>query len=221
MFLSTPAKIFYAICVSSIVFAGCSLWRSSEDSTAGFTAEPKSEYPFAAREPEVFQAELVVRTGEVERRTFIARNGGMRRTDIDVGTDNHRAVLITDKEYLLYFKRMIFEERALSSNAAAVYEPLTAHMLNTRDYSSFREVKRDGSVVEFSARVNGSENSEVLIFFDENIGMTVKQEYYSIEGDKRTLQYAVELRDFRTAVDPEIFKVPQNFRRQGRTVNSE
>lgn len=134
--------------------------------------------------------------------------------DIDVGTDNHRAVLITDKEYLLFFKRMIFEERALSSSAVAVYEPLTAHMLNARDYSSFREVKRDGSVIKYSARVNDSENSEVLIYFDEKIGMPVKQEFFSIEGDKRTLQYAVELRDFRTDVDPELFKIPKNFRRR-------
>ncbi len=214
MFLSTPAKIFHAICFSSIIFAGCSVWRSSENSTAGFASEPKSEHPFSAREPEVFQAELVVRTGDVERRTFIARNGGMRRMDIDVGTDNHRAVLITDKEYLLFFKRMIFEERALSSSAVAVYEPLTAHMLNARDYSSFREVKRDGSVIKYSARVNDSENSEVLIYFDEKIGMPVKQEFFSIEGDKRTLQYAVELRDFRTDVDPELFKIPKNFRRR-------
>ncbi len=214
MFLSTPAKIFHVICFSSIIFAGCSLWRSSENSTAGFASEPKSEHPFSAREPEVFQAELVVRTGEVERRTLIARNGGMRRTDIDVGTDNHRAVLVTDKEYLLYFKRKTFEEHTLSSNAAAVYEPLTAHMINARDYSSFREVKRDGSVIEFSARVNGSENSEVLIYFDEKIGMAVKQEFYSIEGDNRTLQYAVELKDFRTDVDPELFKIPGNFRRR-------
>jgi hypothetical protein len=216
MFLSTPAKIFSAICFLSLVFAGCSLWRSNENSAVTFASEPKSEFPFIAHEPEVFQAELVVRTGEIERRTLIARNGEMRRMDFDVGTDNRHAVLITDKEYLLYFKRMTFEERELSSNAAEQYEPLTAQMLNLRDYASFDEIGRDGSVVQFKARVNESRNSEVLIFFDESIGLPVREEFYSIEGDQRTLQYSVELRDFRRDVQPELFTVPPDFRRQAR-----
>lgn len=216
MFLSTPAKIFSAICFLSLVFAGCSLWRSNENSAVTFASEPKSEFPFVAHEPDVFQAELVVRTGEIERRTLIARNGEMRRMDFDVGTDNRHAVLITDKEYLLYFKRMTFEERELSSNAAEQYEPLTAPMLNLRDYASFDEMGRDGSVVRFKARVNESRNSEVLIFFDESIGLPVREEFYSIEGDQRTLQYSVELRDFRRDVQPELFTVPPDFRRQAR-----
>jgi hypothetical protein len=216
MFLSTPAKIFSATCFLSLVFAGCSLWRSNENSAVTFASEPKSEFPFVAHEPDVFQAELVVRTGEIERRTLIARNGEMRRMDFDVGTDNRHAVLITDKEYLLYFKRMTFEERELSSNAAEQYEPLTAQMLNLRDYASFDEMGRDGSVVRFKARVNESRNSEVLIFFDESIGLPVREEFYSIEGDQRTLQYSVELRDFRRDVQPELFTVPPDFRRQAR-----
>ena len=214
MFLSTPVKVFHAACFLTITFAGCSLWRSNENSSVTFAPQPKSEYPFVAREPEIFQTELIVRTGETERRMFVARNGDMRRIDFDVGTDNHRAVLIKDKEYLLFFKRKIYEERAMTSNAAAVHEPLTAHLLNIRDYAIFDEINRDGSVVEYSARVNDSSSSEVLIFFDESIGLPIRQEFYSIEGDQRTLQYSVELRDFRTQPDAGLFVVPENFRRQ-------
>jgi hypothetical protein len=216
MFLSTPAKIFSATCFLSLVFAGCNLWRGNENSAVNFASEPKSEFPFVAHEPDIFQADIVVRTGETERRTLIARNGGMRRMDFDVGTDNRHAVLITDKEYLLYYKRMTVEEHELSSNAAAHYEPLTAQILNLRDYAGFDEISRNGSVIQFRARVNGSRNSEVLIFFDESIGLPVRQEFYSIEGDERTLQYSVELRDFRPDVQPELFTVPPNFRRQTR-----
>jgi hypothetical protein len=212
MFLSTPVKIFSATCFLSLVFAGCSLWRGNENSAVTFASEPKSEFPFVAHEPDVFQAELVVRTGEIERRTLIARNGEMRRMDFDVGTDNQHAVLITDKEYLLYFKRMTFEERELSSNAAAQFEPLTAQILGLRDYATFEEISRDGSVVRFRARVNESRNSEVLISFDESIGLPVREEFYSIEGDQRMLQYSVELREFRRDVQPELFTVPTNFR---------
>lgn len=214
MFLSTPVKVFHAACFLMILFAGCSLWRSNENPTTTFASQPKSEYPFVAREPEVFQTELVIFTGDTERRMLVARNGEMRRIEFDVGTDNHRAVLVTDKEYLLFFKRKIYEERTMTSNAAAVYEPLTAHLLNLRDYAVFDEISRDGSVVEYSARINDSSSSEVLIFFDENIGIPVRQEFYSIEGDQRSLQYSVELRDFRTEADADLFVVPRNFRRQ-------
>lgn len=200
----------------SLLFAGCSLWRGNENSTVTFASQPKNEYPFVAREPEVFQAELVVRVGETERRIFIARNGEKRRIDYDVGTDDQHGVVIADKEYLLFYKRKVFEERSMSSNAAALYEPLSAQVLTARDYANFEEINRDRSVVEYSARINGSSNSEARIFFDESVGLPVRQEFYSIEGEERKLQYSVAMEEFRTEADPELFVMPKNFRRQER-----
>ena len=214
MFLSNPVKIFHAVCCLSILFAGCSLWRGNENSAVTFASQPKNEYPFIAREPEVFQAELVVRTGETERRMFIARNGEKRRIDYDVGSDNHHGVVISDKEYLLFYKRKVFEERPLSANVAALYEPLSAQVLTTRDYANFEEINRDRSVVEYSAQINESSNSESIIFFDEAIGLPIRQEFYSMEGDERKLQYSVALEGFRTEADLDLFIVPKNFRRQ-------
>lgn len=217
MFLSNPVKIFHAICFLSLLFSGCSLWRGKDNSEVTLASQPKSEFPFTTREPDVFQAEIVVRSGETERRMFTARSGEKRRIDYDVGTDNHRAVLITDKEYLLFFKRKIYVERPMSPDAASQYEPLTAHLLNTRDYSDFDEIGRQGSVIEFRARINESAVSDVTIFFDETIGLPVKEEFYSIEGDQRTLQYSVELRGFRVEAGPELFMVPTGFRRENQT----
>jgi hypothetical protein len=181
-----------------------------------FASQPKTEYPFVAREPEVFQAELVVRTGETERRMFIARNGEKRRIDYDVGSDDQHGVVLADKEYLLFYKRKVFEERPMSSTAAELYEPLSAQVLTAHDFANFEEINRDRSVVEYTARINESSNSESIIFFDESIGLPVRQEFYSVEGDERKLQYSVELQGFRTEADPELFVVPKNFRRQER-----
>jgi outer membrane lipoprotein-sorting protein len=218
MFLSNPAKIFHALCCLSMLFAGCTLWRGNENSAVTFASQPKSEYPFAAREPEVFHAELVVQTGETERRMFIARSGEKRRIDYDVGTESQHGVIIADKEYLLFFKRKVFEERSMSSNAADSYDPLSAQMLGTRDYASFDEVGRSGPVVQFNARINGSSNSETIIFFDEAIGLPVKQEFYSIEGEERKLLYSCQLRNFSTTVDPATFEVPAGFKKVIRAV---
>ena len=219
MFLSTPAKIFHAILLLPIVFAGCARQPNSETPVVTFASEAKSEIPFPVREPEVFQARIVVRTGEVERSTLVARSGSSRRIDFDIETENHRAVLITDKEYVLSFKRKTVEERPLTSDASAAYEPLAATILNLRDYPSFEEVRREGRVIEYRATINESSDSEVSIFFDGSIGMPVRQEFYSIEGDKRTLRYSVELLNFTTDVDPGVFEVPAGFKSVARRKN--
>ena len=108
MFLSTPVKICVVTLCLSPIFAGCSLWRSNENTSSLAASQPRIELPFSTREPDVFQTDVVVRVGETERRMSIARNGALRRLDYDVGTDNQHGVLITDKEYLLFFKRKAY-----------------------------------------------------------------------------------------------------------------
>jgi hypothetical protein len=213
MFLSNPVKIFHAICVVSIVFSGCSLWRGNENTQVSLASGTKSEVPFATSEPDVFQTQIVIRSGGTDRRMFLARDHDKRRIDYDIDTDNHRAVIFSDKQYLLFFKRKAYREQPLSAAAPAEYESLTSSMLTRRDYSQFDEVDREGPVIQFRARINESAVSEVTIFFDESIGIPIREEFYSILGDQRTLQYSVELKDFGTTVDPELFRVPADFRR--------
>lgn len=219
MFLSNPAKIFCTALCFSLFFTGCSLWRRAEDPITA-TPPPISELPFTTREPDVFQTEVVVRTGEIERRMFVARSGEKRRIDYEVGTDAHRAVLTTDNEYLVYFKRRAFVENAAkdpTSSDETGNSPTLSHLLHARDYSTFEEIGRDGSVVQFRARINENTAAEILIFFDESIGLPIRHEFYSLDGDKRVLQYSVELRGFRREADDGLFQLPANFKREGRT----
>ena len=53
-----------------------------------------------------------------------------------------------------------------------------------------------------------------MIYFDEAIELPVKQEFFSIDGETRTLKYSMELRDFQTSVDPSVFQIPVGFRRE-------
>ena len=212
MLLSTPAKTVYATCILSLFFAGCGLWRSNENSAVNISLPARRQLPFSTREPDVFQAEIVIRSGDVERRIGIARNGQNRRIDYDRDTPKHRAIVISDKEYLLDFKRKTYTEREFSAEPAGENE-LVSHLLNLRDYTEFEEVGREGSVVQFRARINDSTASDVMIFFDESIGLPVKQEFYGIEGEARTLRYSVELRGFSTQVDQAVFQLPKEYRR--------
>jgi hypothetical protein len=213
MFLSTPVKIFCVICFLVSIFSGCSLWRETETSPVTFASTAKPEFPFTVHEPDVYQAELIVRSGDVERRLFVARDHEKQRTDYDVGTDDHRAVIVSDKLYVVYFKRNSYTERPVTSDLASLYEPLTASILNFRDYAEFDEVSRAGSVVEYRARINGSAVSDTSIFFDESIKMPVRHEVYSLSGGERKLEYSTELQNIKTEVDDATFEIPRGFKK--------
>jgi hypothetical protein len=217
MFLSNPVKIFHASWLLPIILTGCSLWRSDPNPTTTLASSPTNEFPFSIREPEVFQAEIVIRAGDEERHILVARSSNQRRIDYDVGTDHQRAVLVTDKEYRLSFKRKEYTEQPLTSDLSSVDSTLTGHLLTTRDYADFEELGRDGPMIRYRAHVNEGPASEVLIFFDQSVGLPVKQEFYSIEGETRTLQYSFELRGFKNEVDDSVFKIEKEFRK----VNSE
>ncbi len=215
MLLSTPSKIGCATVILSLFFVGCSLWDRGETPPSTPVPAPESNIPFATREPDVYRADVFIRAGDVERRITVARDGARSRIDYDVGTDDHRAILSTDRQYVLFFKRKTYaENQAGVGNSASASEPmLAAHLLNGRDYTEFDELDREGSVIRYRARVNGSDVSEILIWFDEGISMPVKQEFYSLDGGERILRYAVELRDFSPTVDPSVFELPADFRR--------
>ena len=215
MFLSNPVKIFNAVCVLSMIFSGCSLWRESEKEAAALERDSKSEYPFTTREPDVFQTKIVVRSGGRERHMFLARERDRRRVDFDVDTDDHRAVISTDKQYVLSFKRKTYTEQPLVANAGEPDRQVLP-IMNHRDYSEFEEINREGSTIQYRARINESATSEIMIFFDEKIGMPVRQEFYSIEGDERTMRYSFELYDFSPAVEATLFDIPPGFRRVNR-----
>lgn len=213
MRLSNPARIVYATSILSLFFVGCGLWRGDGSSPAFNALPPKRTLPFSTREPEKFQAEIVVRTGDVERRTLIARNGDMRRLDFDPETDSHRALLISGKaEYVLDLARSTYTERELLPGEDSSSENLL-HLLDIRDYTEFEEIGREGSTVHFRARMNEGTSSEVVIVFDESVRLPLKQEFWSIDAEQRTLRYSVELRNFRTEVDRSAFQIPAKMRR--------
>ena len=214
MRLSNPVKIVSATFVVSLFFAGCGLLSGSENTAANFALPIRKEVPFATQEPEVFQAEIVVRSGGIERRTLLARDADFRRIDFEPESENHRAVLITDKEYRIDFDRKSYTVREFAASSPSGDE-LTEHLLNAREYTQFREIGRDGRLITYRALINGNTSSEVEIVFDEAIGLPVRQEFYSMANSERKLLYSYELQNFRTEVDPEMFRLPVGFRREG------
>jgi outer membrane lipoprotein-sorting protein len=216
MFLSNPAKSLLACILLLFFTAGCGFLQTSENKPLPLVPETKSRFPFATKEPENFQCEIVVTAGETTRRTLLAKKGERRRVDFDPNEKNHRAVLQTDKEYLIALDQKIYAEKTAKSGpitADAQFSELTSELLNRGERAQFEEVGREKSVVKYKVSFSGGETNEIIIYFDETIGMPMKQEFFAMNGAEKTLQYSVEIVNFRTDVDESLFAIPVGFRK--------
>ncbi len=216
MFLSNPAKSFLACILLLFATAGCGFLQTSENKPVPLVPETKSRFPFATKEPENFQCEIVVTAGETTRRTLLARKGDRRRVDFDLGEKKQRGILQSDKDYLIAPGEKIYAENAAkpgTASADAQFTELTSELLNRSNRAEFEEIGREKSVVRYRVRFNGGESDEIVIYFDETIGLPVKQEFFAVDGTEKSLQYSVELVNFRTDVDESLFAIPAGFRK--------
>ena len=97
MFVLKILKIFL---LAAVFASACRFWQPKTDvpsapPTPPVIAEIKSEIPFATKEPEVFQTEIVVTANGGESEFFIARNGESRLTIFDYKTNFEFEILQT------------------------------------------------------------------------------------------------------------------------------
>ena len=211
MFLSNPAKIFLTGFILLSIFGGSGCRQKVENTDTGPTADPEV-LPFSTTEPETFQAEIVVSAGGVEQRTFVARSGRDRRTDYDLGGHDRLTLLETDKKYLISDRSKIFAQDELPVSSGDGFDDSMATVLAAREYAEFKKIGVENGLTKFRASPPDSDSSEVMIYVDESLGLPVKQEYFSINGDQRTLEYSVELTNIRREIDAGVFEIPPGFR---------
>ena len=215
MFLSNPAKSFLACLFILTAAAGCGWLKQNDNTAAPVIAEPKAKQPFKTKEPDNFQCEIVETAGSSIRRTRLARIGNWRRIDYDLGGKQHRAVLRTDKEYLLDIGRNTYAESpSLSGNTGAPpSSELTHELLTIGSRAEFEEIGREGNIIRFRTKVEGFDASEIILLFDETIGLPIKQEFFSVNGDERSLEYTVEMLNFHAVADEGLFSLPTGARK--------
>lgn len=215
MFLSNPARNFRAASFIFILTAGCGWLPNSETTEVRPVAEPKSRYPFRAKEPENFQCEIVETAGEAVRRVRIVRKGVWRRTDYDLGGRRERTILRTDREYIIDHARGVYAEKPTPAGTPGEkrFADLTHELLTGFRRSTFEEFGREGSLVKYKVVSEGSLNSETILYYDPAIGLPVKRESFSIEGAERRLEYTVELLNVSFEPDESLLKLPSGLRK--------
>ncbi len=213
-------KFFASFALIILSASACRFWQSGGNATPSpppFVAEElKSEIPFTSREPEIFQAEIVVTANEIQRKTFTARNGVNRRTDYNFGAENQLTNLQTDKNYLILPKQKIYAENPQTETSATIDDWtlfLTTEWLNAKTSAKFEKLETVENITKYRVLLDEKEVSEIFIYLDETSKIVVKQEFYSNNGEQKTLNFTFELKNLKLQTDENLFVVPTDFRK--------
>ncbi len=222
MFSSKSAKILL-VCLSVLtLFSACNFRQETGNETPAptpFAAEElKSDVPFLNREPENFQAEFVVTANGKTDITFAARNGGKRRFDYNFGEKNQFSFVQTSdgKDFLILKDKKIYAENSIDSGISDAENPfdfLTIEWLNRKADVKFEKLEAENGLMKYRAVLGEKGKSEVLIWTDEKIGLPVKQEFYSVNGEQKILTFTFEIKNFKTQTEDSLFEVPKDFRK--------
>lgn len=205
---------FTLVCASS-----CRYWQTTSNSNTNIAtptpeiAEINSEIPFATKEPETFQAEIIIKNESEAEKSFIAHSSGRTLSkNGDIGTLQINA----NKSFLINFAKKIYVENTgktaiqPDNTAETLNDFLTTEWLNQKNETKFENLGIENGLSKYRTTF---ENSESLIFVDENYKIPIKQEFYSIEGEAKNLVYSIELQNLKLIADEQLFEIPKDFRK--------
>jgi hypothetical protein len=214
MFSSKPLNL--VLLFTLIYCSSCSFWQNSANTNTSANqinaSETKNEVFFPTKEPESYQFEVVVKSDDEEQRTLVAKSG-MRFFSIS----NDIAALKIDaaKSYLINFDKKIFAENltpagTYDDSVETLQSFLTTDRLNQKTDAKFENLGDENGLTKYRASFGESES---LIYVDENFKLPMRQEFYSINGEERTLMYSSEIQNLKLKADESFFEIPKDFRK--------
>lgn len=216
MIATNFTKILAFFTLAGAITIGCSRNTAPDESAERPAIGPSgSRIPFTAREPDIFQAEIVVTANDSVRVTRIARSGAKRRVETDAGLPSRLVFVSTDKQVIFLPEAGRCAELPAGSAFADVDAEgfLTTRWLSERADARFEKLEpRDGFGV-YRVRFGDEGVSEATLTVDETRGLVMKQEFVSVvEGTPQTTM-TVEVRDFKPTAEEELFSVPPDCRK--------
>lgn len=210
--------------LAALLASSCGFWQTKNDAAPSPTpfvaAEIESEIPFSTKEPDVFQAEISVTTNGIEDVIFTARNGANRLTIYDFRKQSEFSLLNLgdNRTILINHRRRIYAESESAANVSdaksdSLKEFLTAEWINEKKNAEFENLGAENNLTKYRVRLDESANSEMVVSVDEKINLPVKQEFYAISGEQRTLILTTELKNFSLQTEPKFYEVPKDYRK--------
>lgn len=221
MLSSNLLKITFVF--AAIFASSCSFWQTKTVATPASTpsvSEIKSSFPFSTKEPGVYQTEISVTANGVEDITFTARNGANQLTIFDFKKNTEFALLKNDanQTFLINNRRKIYTENPSTASVSeaksdSLKDFLTSEWLNQKKDAKFETLGAENDLTKYRVNLDETTNSEIIIFVDEKIGLPVKQEFYTISGEQKTLALIVELKNFSLQIEQKLFDLPKDYRK--------
>ncbi len=213
MFLSNPRNPFLLALFFATLFQACSSSGANTNKLISLTAETKSEFPFSTIEPDVYKGEVVVTTGQLEKKWFVARRADQWRLDVVGANGPVISQLKTDRLYQIdHRKKLYAADDAAESDPAPINE-LTANIFRGKEYRDFDDLGRDGALRKYKIRETESSKGDILIYVDEASGIIVRQEFFEGKADDNQVSYVYEIRNLKLDVDGSVFAIPAGYRK--------
>lgn len=192
----------------TIVFAcflqGCGSSQPIANTQVAIPTEGPKRFPFSVREPDIFQADLVITAMNVEMRYFVARKGDKRRLDIYRDAKLATTELRSDAFYEIDHAARTYSVLAFGSGEPPIPNDVAADFFRGGLPYRYDELDRRGGILRYVTRDKG-----VIVSIDETSGLMVRQEFYDREGPP-TMVY--ELRNLKFEVDDSVFQLPVGYR---------
>ena len=217
MFLSNPARylVLFALVLALGTSFGC--WQNTTGHAVRTLEAERSVAPFSTKEPENYQAIVVIASGGTERKLFTARKGARSRVDYDFGTPGQRTVVHSDTDFVYSERLKIYADAQASKSGRPPSElenDVTASLLSRRPNTVYESLGRENGLSKFRATSGEDNASEAVVFVDDAIGLPVRQEFYSVGGEgQKALRYTFEIRDVKLEADDSLFAVPTGARK--------
>ena len=217
MFSSNSIKIFF---IFALLFCqACSFWRGETGATPSPTPyvaeELKSAIPFSTKEPDVYQTEIVVTANQIEDKFFTTRNKESRLTIFNYQTELETAVLqIGDgRIFTIAANRKIYSEKEAGAKDENANDFFTAEWLNQKTDAKFETLAPENNFARYRINLDSAANSEIIIYVDAQIGLPVKQEFYSVKDGQKILTLTMELKNFNAQAEAKFFELPKDYRK--------
>lgn len=205
--------------------SGCGLWKDPGKFDSATDPEIDSaistNIPFSTKEPENFQAEIIIssfiKEQKSEQRYLIARQNGNSLQTSYKGSEKERSILRTaeNKTYLINHQTRSYRELTSGRGSAfsddKLIKSLTSKWLNEKTSAKFEKAGTEKELTKYLVKFDDSTKTEVFIYVDEKLKIPVKQEFFSLYENKKTLTYRMEIKNFKSKANEELFKLPEGF----------
>lgn len=218
MFLSNPRKSLLLLGFCALLAQACGSSQTVVNNSVVLVPESESEFPFKTREPEVYQAEIVISSGgNSEERIFVAKKAAMWRIDLLREGKPWVTQLMTDNLYSIDHQRQVYGITGVQGpDIADRFNDLTSNYFKGKEYREFEELGRENDTIKYRVKASAVQKDEIILSFDTRLGMIVKQEFTSRkleDGSETPASYAYEMRGLRTEVDDSVFAIPKGYRK--------